>query len=254
MLVSEGLSRRGARTKRKRPAGESSSPRGRAERTLSRESVIAAALAEIDRTGLENFSLRGLAKTLGVFPTAVNWHISSRSQLLAEVARVVLEDVPPPGFHDSWQGYLRQFMIRFREAIRRHPNVAPLIGTQLVANPAVDWELVERLLAVLSHIPLSGVKLVAGYNCVIAAVVGFTTQEFAPVPADDTRSWQKEIRDRLANVPSFKYPLLAQNVKLLSNRAFTLRWQNGTEAPLDASFEAFIDIQVSGRERGAAQE
>src|SRR6185312_9818947 len=113
--------------------------------------------------------------------------------------------------------------------------VAPLIGTQLVANPAVDLDLIERLLAALVHAGLSGTRLLAGYNTVIAAAVGFTTQEFAPVPAEDTRVWQKEVRERLQSVPEIKYPLLAHNMALLGNRAFTLRWQNGIEAPLNRS-------------------
>lgn len=228
--------------------------RRRAERTLTREAVIAAALAEIDRTGLEDFSLRNVAKALGVFPTAVSWHVPGRSQLLAEVARVVLEDILPFGFHDSWQGYLRDFLYRFREAIRRHPNAAPLIGAQLVANPTVDLGYVERLLAALAHAGLSGIRLVAAYNTVIAAAVGFTTQEFAPVPAEDTRAWQKEVRERLQNVPPTKYPLLAQNMKLLGNRAFTLRWQSGTEAPLNDSFGSFVEIVINGLEQFAGKQ
>jgi len=224
------------------------------DRPLSRERIIEVALAEIDKAGLDNFSLRNLAKALGVFPTAVSWYVSSRSLLLAEVAQKVLEDIVPPGFHDSWQGYLREFMHRFRHAIRAHPNVAPLIGTQLVANPTVDLEFIERLLSALAHAGLSGVRLVSAYNAVIAAVVGFTTQEFAPVPAEGTVAWQMQIRDRLKDVPSNRYPQLAKNMKLLGNKAFTLRWQNGTEAPLDASFTSFVDIFMLGLERFAAGE
>jgi len=215
--------------------------------------IILAALAEIDRAGLESFSLRNLAKALGVFPTAISWYVPGRSQLLAEVARKVLEDITPPGFHDSWQGYLRDFFRRFRQAIRRHPNAAPLIGTQLVANPAVDLDFIERLLAALAHGGLSGARLVAAYNAVIAAAVGFTTQEFAPVPVDGTDAWQQEIRERLQSVPATRYPQLAQNMKLLGNKAFTLRWQNGTESPLDASFEAFVDIVILGLEQFAGR-
>jgi TetR/AcrR family transcriptional regulator, tetracycline repressor protein len=242
---------RTARTRHTAGAKEASKQR---ERMLNRETVIAAALAEIDRSGLENFSLRNLAKALGVFPTAVSWYVPGRSHLLAEVARKVLEDITPPGFHDSWQGYLREFLRRFRQAIRRHPNVAPLIGSQLVANPAVDLEFIERLLAALAHGGLSGVRLVAAYNAVIAAAVGFTTQEFAPIPAENTAAWQKEIRDRLQSVSDTRYPQLARNMKLLGNKAFTLRWQNGTDAPLDASFEAFVDIVVLGLEQFAARD
>ena len=225
-------------------------PRERA--SLNREVIIAAALAEIDRSGLENFSLRNLAKALGVFPTAIAWYVPGRSRLLAEVARKALEDVIPRGFHDSWQGYIRDFLHRFRESIRRHPNVAPLIGS-LVGNPMVDLEFVERLLAALAHAGLSGARLVAAYNAIIAAAVGFTTQEFASMPEEGTADWQEEIRDRLKNVPEIRYPQLAKNMKLLGNKAFTLRWQNGIEAPMDASFDAFVGIFILGLEQFAAQ-
>lgn len=243
------------RIRRSKTAAAARKPGGRkrVERILNRETVIAAALEEIDRAGLENFSLRNLAKTLGVYPTAVAWHVPGRSQLLADVAQLVLADILPTGFHDSWQAYLRQILHRFREAIRRHPNVAPLIGTQLVANPAIDLEFIERLLSALAHAGFSGARLVAAYNAVIAAMVGFTTQEFAPVPLEETKRWQKDIRERLQAVQSSRYPLLAGNMKLLGNKAFTLRWQNGSEAPLDASFEAFVDIFIAGLERFAAE-
>jgi AcrR family transcriptional regulator len=221
----------------------------RTANALGRETIIAAALAEIDRSGLESFSLRNLAKTLGVYPTAIAWHVPGRSQLLAEVAALALADIVPPAFPESWQSYLRQLFHRYREAIRRHPNIAPLIGTQLVANRGVDLAFVEKLLAALSHAGFSGARLVAAYNAVIAALVGFSTQEFAPIPVEDTKNWQKEIRERLQNVEAYRYPILAENIKLLSNKAFVLRWQNGIEAPLDASFEIFVDIFIAGLER-----
>jgi TetR/AcrR family tetracycline transcriptional repressor len=223
------------------------------DRKLNRESIVAAALQEIDRAGLETFSLRSLAKSLGIFPTAVTWHVSDRSQLLAEVVRLVLEDISPPGFHDSWQGYLKQVFHRFRDALRRHPNCAPLIGAQLVANTAMELDFIERLLAALAHAGLSGTRLVAAYNATISGMVGFTTQEFGPMPTHDTRHWQKEVRNRLENVPESKYPVLARNMQLLGNKAFILRWQNGTEAPLDDSYDAFVEIMISGIELFAAK-
>lgn len=227
-----------------KPAGKSG--RRSADRTLSREFLVTAALAEIDRVGLEDFSLRSLAKSLNIFPTAVVWHVTDRSHLLAEVVRLVLQDISPPGFHNSWQSYLKQVFHRFRSALRRHPNCAPLIGAQLVANSAIDFDFIERLLGALDHAGCKGERLVAAYNAVIAALVGFTTQEFARVPATGTSNWQQEVRGRLESVPESRYPMVAQNMPLLGNKAFILRWQNGTEAPLDASFEAFVEIIISG--------
>jgi AcrR family transcriptional regulator len=220
---------------------------------LSRDSIIEAALREIDETGLDAFSLRHLAKRLRVYPTAIQWHVESRSQLLAEIAALVLADVLPRGVASSWQAYLRQLFQRFRTAIRRHPNVAPLIGTQLVANRGVDLDFVERLLAALAQAGFAGQRLVGAYNAVIAALVGFTTQEFAPIPAEETTAWQSEVRRRLTGVQSFTHPVLAKNKKLLANRAFILRWQNGTDNPLTDSFDTFVEIVIAGLEQAAAR-
>jgi TetR/AcrR family tetracycline transcriptional repressor len=221
----------------------------RRQGALNRETIVAAALSEIDRNGLEGFSLRGLAKTLKVYPSAIVWHVSGRTSLLADAASLALADILPPGFPDSWQGYLRDFFHRFREALRRHPNVAPLIGAQLVANRAVDFEFVERLLAALAHAGLSGPKLAGAYSAVMAALVGFTTQEFAPLPVEDTTSWQRDIQDRLLKADARKYPTLVKNMKSLGNKTFILRWQNGTEAPMDEAFDILVDIVIAGLER-----
>jgi TetR/AcrR family tetracycline transcriptional repressor len=216
---------------------------------LSRERIVAAALSEIDQNGLENFSLRGLAKSLDVFPSAVIWHVTGRTSLLADVAGLALADITPPGFPDSWQGYLREFFHRYREALRRHPNVASLIGAQLVANRAVDFEFVERLLAALAHAGLTGAKLAGAYSTVMAALVGFTTQEFAPLPVEERAAWQQEIRERLQNADRRKYPVLVKNMKFLENKSFILRWQNGIEAPMNAAFEVLVDVVITGLEQ-----
>lgn len=220
----------------------------RRQGALNRETIVAAALSEIDRNGLESFSLRGLAKTLKVYPSAIVWHVTGRTPLLADAAALALADILPPGFPDSWQGYLRDFFHRFREALRRHPNVAPLIGAQLVVNRAVDLEFVERLLAALGHAGLSGPKLAGAYSSVMAALVGFTTQEFAPLPAEETVSWQEDIRERLRKADARKYPVLVKNMKSLENKTFILRWQNGTEVPMDGAFEILVDIVIAGLE------
>jgi TetR/AcrR family tetracycline transcriptional repressor len=218
------------------------------EGRLSADAVVKAALKEIDRHGLETFSLRNVAKSLNVYPTAVAWHVAGRSQLLAEVAALAMSDIAPPGFPDSWQSYLRQIFHRFRDMLRRHPNIAPLIGTQLVANRGVELDFSERLLAALAHAGFTELHLVGAYNTLIAAMVGFTTQEFAPIPERDTKTWQKDVRERLRDVSAARYPTLASNMKLLANHAFILRWENGIDAPLDKSFDIFVEVIILGLE------
>lgn len=213
---------------------------------LTRDGIVAAALAQIDQEGLDSFSIRTLATRLGVYPTAIYWYVPSRNELLARVATLVLADILPVRRRRSWQHHLRDIFVNFRAAVQAHPKVAPLIGTQLVSNASISLELVEGLLATLGRAGLSGNRLVAGYNSLVAGLVGFSAQEFAPLPSDDPTAWQLAVQERLLSLDHDAYPTLAANLPLLSNRAFILRWQSGAEAPLDDSFAIFVDVMIAG--------
>ena len=220
---------------------------------LTRESVIAAALAQIDANGVDAFNLRTLAQSLGVYPTAVYWHVPNKNAILAEVVAVVFRDVAPPRAGADWRGYLRTLFHRYRDSVRRHPNVAPLVGAHLVGNLSIDFDFVEGVLGALADAGLGGARLAAGYNAVFASLIGFVIQEFSPIPENQAAEWQSAVQQRLLGVDPERHPVLASNLSLLANKAFVLRWQNGSEAPLDAAFEAFIEQVIAGVEslRGA---
>lgn len=58
-----------------------------------REALLAAALAEVRRQGAEQLSLRGLATTVGVSPSAVYNHFADKDALLWEVGQVGYVDL-----------------------------------------------------------------------------------------------------------------------------------------------------------------
>jgi hypothetical protein len=124
------------------------------------------------------------------------------------------------------------------------------VGAHLVGNLSIDFDFVEGVLAALRDAGLTGEQLVAGYNAVIAALIGFVIQEFSPVPAE--AAWQADVQKRLLAVDPAAYPVLAANLPLLANKAFILRWQNGAEAPLDDSFRSFVEQVIVGLERMAS--
>jgi AcrR family transcriptional regulator len=220
---------------------------------LSKERIVAAALAQIDRDGLAAFSLRDVARTLGVYPTALYWHVPGRNALLAAVVEHALRDIWRPRGRLTWQAWLRTLFHRYRAAVRRHPNIAPLIGAQLVSNAGIGPELVERILAVLAEAGFAGDRLVDAYNAVVAAKVGFVTMELAAVPDEDRARWAAAMRARLGDVDPVRLPVLARNLKRLGNRAFILRWENGTTVPLDRSFKLYVEAFIAGLERVRAR-
>jgi TetR/AcrR family tetracycline transcriptional repressor len=220
--------------------------------TMSREVVVAAALELIDEAGLDSFSLRALAQKLGVYPTAIYWYVPNRNDLIASVVALILDSVPTQRRRRTWQQSLRDLFHGFRAAVAAHPNAAPLIGAAVVSNNSMSFAFVEHVLGILTRASLSGASLVAGYNAVIAALVGFVAQEFASMPKEDSAAWQMSVQQRLLEIDRDAHPILATNLKLMSNQAFILRWQNGTDAPLERSYAAFIDVIVNGIEAMAS--
>ena len=88
--------------------------------------------------------------------------------------------------------------------------------------------------------------LLEAYNCVVAAMLGFLTMEFSPLPADNTQAWAEELRERVHTIRPLDHPVLTRNLAQLANKAFILRWDNGTTVPLDSSFERHIQITIDG--------
>jgi AcrR family transcriptional regulator len=215
---------------------------------LSKQRIAEAALAHIDEFGLGAFSMREIASQLGVYPATVHWHVSTREALLAEVAATVMAEVTPPPGKRTWQEWIAELFRRCRAAVRRHPNVAQLLGAQLVSNGSLPTELVEGVLAALVEAGFEGRPLLEAYNCVIAAMLGFVTMEFSPLPSDNTQAWAEELRERVHTIRPLDHPVLTRNLPLLANQAFIVRWDNGTTVPLDSSFERHIQITIDGLE------
>ncbi len=214
-------------------------------RGRSRDRLVATALKLIDEQGLEAFSLRAVAKELGVYPTALYWHVPSRNELVVEIITDVLAEIVPPS-DLAWEDWLRAFLHRFRTVIRCHPNVAPLIGVQLVSNASVDLTMVERILAKLNEAGFEGEPLVAAYNAVLGTVVGYITQEFAMVLTDDAERWIQRMTHNVSAIDAGTHPTLAAHRELMVNRSFILRWENGATVPLDGGFEFYTEVLIAG--------
>jgi AcrR family transcriptional regulator len=216
---------------------------------LSKERIVAAAVEQIDRNGLMGFSLRDVARSLGVYPAAVYWHVATRDDLLAHVVEFTMADVAPEPEEMQWQDWFRELFRRCRDVMRKHPNVAQLVGGQLVANASLSPKMIDRILSVLVKAGCRDRQIVEAYNVVIAAMVGFSSLEFASVPTDDPAGWAERLQSKAHEIRALEYPMLARHLPAMANRAFIVRWQNGTTAPMDSSFELYVDVVIGGLER-----
>jgi TetR/AcrR family transcriptional regulator, tetracycline repressor protein len=216
---------------------------------ITMERLWAVALDEIDSRGLEAFSLRNVARTLGVYPRAIYWHVKNRNELLSGMVAYALRDIYPPASSMDWKAWVRKLLVQYRKAIQRHPNIAPLVGASIMSGGGINADTIEIILSVLSKAGFEGERLLDAYNVVVAAQVGFVTLELAALPLEDIGSWAAEYRKQIGTIDVLRYPVLSRNLPMLANRAFMLRWSNGTEVPLDRSFERFVDVVIKGLEQ-----
>ncbi len=87
---------------------------------LSRARVLQAAVALSDETGLEAFSMRGLAQELGVVPMALYKHVENKEQLLDGMVDIVFSEIEIPSGDLDWRSAMRRRAISTREALKRH--------------------------------------------------------------------------------------------------------------------------------------
>ncbi len=97
-------------------------------RRLTRRRILRAALALIDRDGLDALTMRKLGAALGVEAMALYRHVPSKDALLDGVVELLAQeiDVPPPG--SEWRDALRRILRSYRTVAHAHPHAFPLIA------------------------------------------------------------------------------------------------------------------------------
>ena len=103
---------------------------------LTRQRVVAEALAVIAQDGVQAMSMRALAARLGVVPGALYHHFGNKQQLQDLVLDGVLAEVD---FHTNpslaWTEQLKILATRLRQVLEAHPGVAGILKTRDPLGP-----------------------------------------------------------------------------------------------------------------------
>ena len=94
---------------------------------LDRSRVLKAALAVVDRDGLDALSMRRLGTELGADPMAAYHHVGDKDRLHAGIAELLWEEVVRPAAGDDPIEAMRALARSLRDLFRRHSAAAPLI-------------------------------------------------------------------------------------------------------------------------------
>lgn len=98
----------------------------------SRDDVARAALRILDEYGLPDLTMRRLAATLEVQPSALYWHFPSKQSLLAELSdRIVEPGVSPIAPGSDWPAHLTSQAFALRNALLAHRDGAEVVASTI---------------------------------------------------------------------------------------------------------------------------
>ncbi|MCA9534564.1 MAG: TetR/AcrR family transcriptional regulator C-terminal domain-containing protein [Myxococcales bacterium] len=112
------------------PAKKARSPRP----TLTRESVLAAALVLADHHGLDALSMRKLGQALGVEAMSLYNHVANKDDVLDGMVDLVMGEIHVP-VGRPWRDALRERSISAHDVLLAHPWAAALIESRLSPGP-----------------------------------------------------------------------------------------------------------------------
>ena len=143
---------------------------------LTRRQIAEAALAEIDREGLELLSMRRLGAVLGVEAMALYHHFRNKGEVLDAVVEVLLEEMAPPSDPMPPVDKLRTTFEACREVAIRHPQAFLLLPTRrLNTDKGLDYY--ERLLTLFAEAGLDAALSARFFRVLAGFVTGASLAE-----------------------------------------------------------------------------
>lgn len=149
-------------------------------RPLTRDAIVATAIALADAEGLEAVSIRRIAGELGARPMSLYSHISRKQELIDLMFdAVVAETLLPPGEQHpaDWQEALRAIANRTADALRRHRWMLSTPWEKVSFGPHGLRHLDESL-AALAGLDVDLTTKISILHAVDTFTLGHVVQEF----------------------------------------------------------------------------
>ncbi|MBS0253144.1 MAG: TetR/AcrR family transcriptional regulator C-terminal domain-containing protein [Proteobacteria bacterium] len=148
----------------------------RGQRGLIAADLVQAALLEIERTGLEGFSLRCAARAVGCDVATLSYHFGSKEGLERAVADRLQGSIEAPERQLPWQTRFVETAKSYRKLARQYPNAFPLLLRFWTSGP-IDLQLAEECCQTLLDAGVPEAEIPALSFATYAAILGICAGE-----------------------------------------------------------------------------
>lgn len=215
---------------------------------LSRERVLAGAVALADRDGLEAVTMRQLASELGVEAMSLYYHVANKDELLDGMVELVMEEINravagPARPGDTWKVKLRDRILTSRRVMLAHPWAPTLFETRATMTPPVIAYF-DTTLGLLVEGGFSYDLAHHSMHALGSRALGFTQELFQP-GSDEAEEASVEMLEAMAD----QFPHLTGMVAAVAHDepGDTLGWCDD-----QSEFEFGLDLILDGLERMVA--
>lgn len=205
--------------------------------SLTREVVLSAALAIIDRDGADGLTMRRLGQALGRDPMALYRYAANKNALLDGVVELVMGEARLDPSDPDWAGQLRAFARSFRAIAIAHPHVVPLLVTRPLATPLALRPLgtlrpLEDTLALLTRAGFSDVEALHVYRSFQGLLYGHVLNELQEL-VDNPEETDDLLRLGLHRLPISEFPRLRGLASALSSYDGAAELERGLDILID---------------------
>jgi AcrR family transcriptional regulator len=211
-----------------RPSARTRAPRG----AISRERIAEAALAFIERNGLEALTTRRLAEELGIGTMTLYGYFRDKEELLDALVDVVAARLEVPSGGGTWKSQIRELMEEIRRGLGEHPVGVLLRQMRPMWSPGA-LRVSEAGIRVLREAGFSKGDAARAYRSLFNYTFGFA----AFSPHEVSSGQRRQALAALASLPQDQYPAQTEAASELADAI-------GGEA----QFRYGLDLLLSGLE------
>lgn len=172
---------------------------------LSHERILDAALALLNRDGLDSFSMRRLADSLGVGTMTIYGYFRTKDQLLDALVDHAAGAMPAARAEGPWREQVRELVLAVRRTHLLHPAIVELrLRRPLLSTGALD--LSEAGMRILREAGFSRRDAARAYRSLFIYTFGFA----AFGPQGGGLAERDQTREAIAALPEERYPVLTE--------------------------------------------
>jgi AcrR family transcriptional regulator len=214
---------------------------------LSRERIVRCAVELADRSGVDEITMRNVARTLGVEAMSLYHHIDGKAALLDGAVEIVIDEildvvgalegsVPAP----DWKTALRRRILAARQVLLRHPWAPSVIEQRTTMSPSVV-HYYEGLLGILVRGGFSYDLAHHALHALGSRSLGFSQELFAPADAASGEASAELVEEMAGRLP-YLFGMMAEIAH--DDPESTIGWCDD-----QAEFEFGVDVLLDGLER-----